>query len=176
MAVVDWRDRFNANWISSIRSQGSAPNCWAFAMAALYEAMVRIEHSVWCRRSEGDLGRATGKQPWDLGNPGEASIAAERYGVADPDCLPWSEATVLYTAKPHGASMTAMPLSPTPDRAGRTVRVAPNSHTVIDAGHVYDKKRWLNLVGPMAFMCTLPADFTGSPPSGQVLVRGSCPC
>ena len=58
MAVVDWRDRFNANWISSIRSQGSAPNCWAFAMAALYEAMVRIEHSVWCRRSEGDLGRA----------------------------------------------------------------------------------------------------------------------
>jgi hypothetical protein len=166
VAVVDWRNRFNANWISSVRSQGSAPNCWAFAMTALYEAMVRIEHSVWCHRSEGDLGRTTGKQPWDLGNPGEPAIAAERFGVADPDCMPWSEATVLYTAKPHGAAMTAMPLSPTPDRAGRTVRIDPNAHTVIDAGNVIDKKRWLNRVGPMAFMCTLPADFTGSPASG----------
>ena len=73
---------------------------------------------------------------------------------------------MLYTAKPHGAAMTAMPLSPTPDRAGRTVRIDPNTHTVIDAGHIIDKKRWLNLVGPMAFMCTLPGDFTGSPASG----------
>ena len=128
--------------------------------------MVRIEHKVWCRRSEGDLGRATGKQPWDLGNPGEAAIAAERFGVADPDCMPWSEATVLYTAKPHGASMTAMPLSPTPDRAGRTLRVDPNHRTVIGAGAVSDKKKWLTLAGPMAFMCLLPGDFTGAPPSG----------
>jgi hypothetical protein len=166
LAVVDWRNRFNANWISSVRSQGSAPNCWAFAMTALYEAMVRIEHGVWCGRSEGDLGRATGKQPWDLGNLGEASIAAERYGIADPDCLAWSESAVLYTAKPHGAAMTAMPLSPTPDRAGRTVRIDAGTHTVIGPGLVSDKKKWLNLVGPMAFMCTLPKDFTGAPPSG----------
>ncbi len=162
MAIVDWRNRFNANWISSIRSQGSAPNCWAFAMTALYESMVRIEHGVWCRRSEGDLGRATGKQPWDLGNLGEASIAAERYGIADPDCMAWSEAAVLYTAKPHGAAMTAMPLSPTPDRAGRTVRVDANAHTSLGAGKISEKKKWLNLVGPMAVMCTLPQDFTGT--------------
>lgn len=166
MAVVDWRNRFNVNWISSVRSQGGAPNCWAFAMTALYESMVRIEHGVWCRRSEGDLGRATGKQSWDFGNPGEASIAAERYGVADPDCMAWSEAAVLYTAKPHGAAMTAMPLSPTPDRAGRTVRIDAGAHTVIGNGHLTDKKKWLNVVGPMAFMCTLPADFTGAPPTG----------
>ena len=163
MAVVDWRNRFNANWLTTVRSQGGAPNCWAFAMTALYEAMVRIEHSVWCHRSEGDLGRATGLQPWDLGNPGEAATAAERYGVADPDCMPWSEATVLYTAKPGGA---ITPLSPTPDRAGRTVRIDADAHTVIGAGKITAKKRWLTLVGPMAFMCTLPADFTGAPPSG----------
>ena len=168
MAVVDWRDRFGAHWVTSVRQQGGAPNCWAFAMTGLYESMVRIEHSVWCRRSEGDLGRATGKQSWDFGNPGEASIAAERFGVADPDCMPWSEAAVLYTAKPHGAAMTDMPLSPTPDRAGRTVRIEAGAHTVIDVGPAmtYLKKLWLNLVGPMAFMCTLPGDFTGAPPSG----------
>lgn len=166
MAVVDWRNRFGANWIASVRSQGGTVNCWAFAMTALYESMVRIEHSVWCRRSEGDLGRATGKQSWDFGNPGEPAIAAERYGVADPDCLAWSEAAVLYTAKPHGAAMTAMALSPTPDRAGRTVRIDPNAHTVIGAGRAADKRTWLNLVGPMAFMCTLPGDFTGAPPTG----------
>lgn len=164
MATVDWRNRFNANFISSIRSQGSAPNCWAFAMTALYEAMVRIEHSVWCRRSEGDLGRATGKQPWDLGNLGEASIAAERFGVADPDCLAWSEAAVLYTAKPHGAAMTDMPLSPTPDRAGRTVRIDAGTHVTIDAGHISDKKKWINLHGPMAFMCAIPLDFRAANP------------
>src|SRR5262245_23368789 len=159
MAIVDWRNRFGANWISSVRSQGSAPNCWAFAMTALYEAMVRIDHGVWCRRSEGDLGRATGKQPWDLGNLGEAAIAAERFGIADPDCMAWSESAVLYTAKPHGAAMTAMPLSPTPDRAGRTVRIDPGAHSTIDPGnvqHLQDKRDWLELVGPMAFMCMLP--------------------
>ncbi|MDM0106557.1 C1 family peptidase [Variovorax sp. J22R24] len=166
MAVVDWRNRFNANWVASVRNQGGTVNCWAFSMAALYESMVRIEHGVWCRRSESDLGRATGKQGWDFGNPGEASIAAERFGVADPDCLAWSEAAILYTAKPHGAAMTAMPLSPTPDRAGRTVRIDVGAHTVIGSGLVSDKKKWLNLVGPMAFMCTLPTDFTGAPASG----------
>lgn len=166
MATIDWRNRFGANWISSVRSQGSAPNCWAFAMTALYESMMRIEHGVWCRRSEGDLGRATGKQSWDLGNLGEASIAAERYGIADPDCMAWSEAAVLYTAKPHGAAMTATPLSPTSDRAGRTVRIGAGSHSSIDAGRVADKKDWLDLVGPMAFMCILPADFGAATANG----------
>jgi hypothetical protein len=166
VAVVDWRNRFNANWITSARDQGGTVNCWAFAMTGLYESMVRIEHGVWCRRSEGDVARATGKQGWDFGNPGEPAIAAERFGVADPDCFAWSEAAALYTAKPHGAAMTAMPLSPTPDRAGRTVRIDPNAHTVIGGGLISDKKRWLNLVGPMAFMATLPADFTGAPATG----------
>lgn len=166
MAVVDWRNRFNANWVTTARDQGGTVNCWAFAMNALYESMVRIEHGVWTRRSEADLGRATGKQGWDFGNPGEASIAAERFGVADPDCLAWSEAAILYTAKPHGAAMTAMPLSPTPDRSGRTVRIDAGAHTVIGSGLVSNKKKWLNLVGPMAFMCTLPGDFTGAPASG----------
>lgn len=166
MAVVDWRNRFNANWVTSTRDQGGTVNCWAFAMTAMYESMVRIEHGVWSRRSEGDVARATGKQGWDFGNPGEPAIAAERFGIADPDCFAWSEAAALYTAKPHGGAMTSMPLSPTPDRAGRTLRIDAGTHKVIDAGFISDKKKWLNLVGPMAFMCTLPTDFTGAPATG----------
>ena len=43
MTAVDWRNRFGANWISSVRSQGGSQNCWAFATTAMFEAMVRIE-------------------------------------------------------------------------------------------------------------------------------------
>ena len=164
--MVDWRNRFNANWVTTVRNQGGTVNCWAFAMTALYESMVRIEHGVWARRSESDIARATGKQGWDFGNPGEPAIGVERFGAADPDCLAWSEAALLYTAKPHGGAMTSMPLSPTPDRAGRTLRIDAGTHTVIGAGLVSDKKKWLNLVGPMAFMATLPADFGAAPASG----------
>lgn len=69
---------------------------------------------------------------------------------------------MLYTAKPHGAAMTAMPLSPTPDRAGRTVRIDAGAHTTLVSGRIPDKKHWINLVGPMAAAVVLPADFTGT--------------
>lgn len=177
---VDWRNRWGWNWVTSARDQGGSVNCWAFAMTALYEAMVRIEHCVWCRRSEGDLARATGKQSWDFGNLGEASIAAERFGVADPDCFPWSEAAALYTAKPHGVDMSALPLSPTPDRRGRTVRIDANRHTSIS--NDAQKKQWIDLVGPMAVMFAPPGDLnalgsgiyttTGSGAAHALLVVG----
>ncbi|HEX2040818.1 MAG TPA: C1 family peptidase [Acidimicrobiales bacterium] len=155
--TVDWRNRFGRGWITSVRHQGGSANCWAFAMTALYEAMIRIEHLLWTRRSEGDMARGAGKQAWDLGNLGEAAIFVERYGLADPDCFPFSEAASLYTAKPHGASLSAMPLSPTPDRAGRTMRVPAGSTTGIS--DVAQKKRWIDLVGPMAVMIVPPPDF-----------------
>jgi hypothetical protein len=156
---VDWRNRFGWNWISSIRNQGGSQNCWAFAMVALYEAMVRIEHCVWCRRSEGDQVRGTGKDYRSLGNLGEASIFAQRYGIADPDCFPWTTAVPLYLSRPHGAELKALPISPTPDRAGRTVRIAAESFTVIT--DVAQKMQWIDAVGPMAAMFTPPNDFNG---------------
>lgn len=173
---VDWRNRWGRRFVTSVRSQGSAPNCWAFAMTALYESMIRIEHSLWTRRSEGDLARATGKQPWDWGNGGEAHIVAERYGVADPDCLPWSEEVVLYTAKPHGAALSARPLSPTPDRAGRTMRIHPR--TLVTMTDVKQKREWIDLVGPMVVTMTIFDDFgafsTGIyTPSPGAVSRGS---
>lgn len=154
---VDWRNRFGRNWITSVRSQGQSWNCWAFATTALYEAMIRIEHLLWTRRSEGDLARGTGKQAWDLGNIGEGTIFVERYGLADPDCFPWSESATLYTAKPHGPALSAMPLSPTPDRAGRTMRIAAGATTTLT--DPAQKKQWIDLVGPMAVMIVPPVDF-----------------
>jgi Papain family cysteine protease len=99
MTSVDWRNRFGMNWISSVRSQGGTSNYWAFATTALYEAMVRIEQCVWCRRSEADLVRGVGKQPWDLGNLGEATAFVQNHGLADPACFLWTEAATKYTAR-----------------------------------------------------------------------------
>ena len=152
---VDWRNRFGWNWISSVRSQGNSSNCWAFGMTALYEAMVRIEHCVWCRRSEGDLARGAGKQASDAGNPTEASGFASEYGLADPDCFPWGTARSLYLAKPHQRGQEALPLSPTPDRKGRTLRVPE----VIRISDNSLKKWWIDAVGPTYVGFTLPADF-----------------
>lgn len=160
---VDWRNRFGRNWITSARHQGGSLNCWAFAATALYEAMIRIEHLLWTRRSEGDLARGTGKQAWDIGNIGEGTIFVERYGLADPDCFPWSESAALYTAKPHGASLSALPLSPTSDRSGRTMRIAAGAITSLT--DPAQKKQWIDLVGPMAVIIVPPNDF-GSLGSG----------
>jgi hypothetical protein len=156
-ASVDWRNRWGWNWITTTRNQAGAPNCWAFAATALYEAMVRIEHCVWCRRSEGDAARGAGKQAWDFGNVGEVSIFVERYGLADPDCFPWSTFASIYSAKPHGTALSALPLSPTPDRAGRTMRISPGHLTGLS--DVEQKKTWIDAVGPMAVMVDPPADF-----------------
>ncbi len=64
--------------------------------------MVRIEHCLWNRRSEGDLVHGVSKQSWDFGNIAEATVFVERYGLADPDCFPFSESAALYTAKEEG--------------------------------------------------------------------------
>src|SRR5713101_2927667 len=152
MSSVDWRNRNGWNYISSVRNQGACESCWAFGITAMYEAMVRISHCVWCRRSEGDIRDGVGKQCWDLGNLGEAAAFAEKYGIADPDCFPWTQAAAIYSAR-EGAG--ALPLSPTSDRAGRTVRV-PAAHTISD---VSAKKQWIDAYGPMAMMFNPPVDF-----------------
>ena len=154
---VDWRSRFGRSWITTVRHQGGSNNCWAFAATAMYEAMTRIEHCLWTRRSESDVAQGTGKQSWDLGNIGEATIFVERYGLADPDCYPWTEAAGLYTSKPHGGEMRATPLSPTPDRAGRSLRVgAGHAVSISDPAQ---KREWIDLVGPMAVIVVPPVDF-----------------
>ena len=89
-----------------------------------------------------------------LGRPRRGSDIAQNYGIADPDSFPWSEAANIYSAR-EGSG--ALPLSPTPDRAGRTVRVGG----VVTINDVAKKKSWIDAVGPMAVMCDPWADFGG---------------
>ncbi len=58
-AQVDWRNRFGWSWITQIRDQDPCEHCWIYGATALVEAMVRIEHCVWCIRTEGDYMRRT---------------------------------------------------------------------------------------------------------------------
>ena len=166
MPVVDWRDRFGRNHITRIRDQAPSENCWAFAVTALVEAMTRIEHYVWANLSEADLARSAGKQHRHIGNIGEALIAAERYGIADQDCLPWNGGDVIYSARPHGPDMRALPMTTTPDRAGRTVRTAGATVTSIASGLTNEKRAWLSATGPMAVSVIVPGGFGAAPADG----------
>jgi hypothetical protein len=141
---VDWRDRWGGNWLTTVQIQNPCLSCWAFATAALVETMVRIEHGVWAKRSEGDLrdgwGGPTGEN-WIVrdgfapcehgaGVTGALDWVAE-HGIADPDCYAWSPADELY--------------APTADRSGRTVRIGRYQ----ELGSLDDAKKWLDAVGPV---------------------------
>ncbi len=143
---VDWRTRWGGNWLATMQDQNPCLSCWAFATAALVETMVRIEHGVWAKRSEGDLrdgwGGPTGEN-WVVRDGPKATPCAHGAGVtgaldwvtangiADPDCYAWSSVDKNY--------------SPTADRNGRTVRVPKYT----SLGSVDDAKRWLDSVGPV---------------------------
>lgn len=141
-SAIDWRNRWNRNWITSVRDQNPCNACWAFAGVALVEAMVRIEHSYWTRLSEGDVERGVGKSCPDLGNEGEVSTFFANNGIADPGSFPWTT--------------TLTPYTPTPDRNGRSVR-GP-AFTLMS---VADSKTWLDTVGPVITWFDVYQDFFG---------------
>lgn len=128
--AVDWRNRWGANWVTSTRDQNPCNACWAFAGTALVESMVRIEHALWVRLSEGDVHRGVGKTCPDLGNMGEVSGFFSSHGICDPGSWPWRT--------------DAPPYVPTPDRGGRSVR-----GPAFDLVSVADSKGWIDTVGPL---------------------------
>ncbi len=128
---VDWRVRWGGHWLCTVQNQNPCSNCWAFAAVALIETMIRIEHNIWSKRSEGDL-----RTGWGLKCANSASVTdalewAKNNGVADLDCFAWSVADTAYT--------------PTSDRSGRTARALNWQHV----GSVSDQKTWLDQVGPL---------------------------
>ena len=143
---VDWRNRWGQNWITSVRDQVPCNACWAFAGTALVEAMVRIEHSMWTRLSEGDVQRGVGKSCPDLGNLGEVSVFFAGHGICDPGSWPWR------TDSPPP------PYAPTPDRDGRSVRGASNG---FDQVSVVNSKSWVDTVGPLVTWIDVYKDFSG---------------
>jgi hypothetical protein len=141
MSGVNWQNRFGANCITSVRWQ-MCGSCWAHAATALIESTVRIEHSLWLARSEGDIRVGTGKRCKDGGNVTFALDWVRANGICDPDCFPDTPAN--------------MPHVTTADRDGRTVRL-PTVYTEIH--NIQDQKRWLDTVGPLTTRFTVWEDF-----------------
>jgi hypothetical protein len=142
-AAVDWRNRWGANWITSVRDQNPCNACWAFSGVALVEAMVRIEDSMWTRLSEGDVHRGIGSMCADYGNMGNVSNFFRDHGICDPGCFPWSTSNPPYT--------------PTPDRGGRTVK----GPAFTSVGSVADCEAWIDTVGPLVTWIEVYNDFFG---------------
>ena len=138
---VDWRSRFGQSWITSVRDQNPASSCVDFSTTALVEAMVRIERCMWITRSEGDLHDGAGRKVADGWWPTSALEWVQANGLADPGVYPWN--------------LDDAPYAPTPDRGGRTTRIASWS-AVVSAD---DQKDWLDLVGPLAACFEVFEDF-----------------
>jgi Papain family cysteine protease len=143
-AAVDWRQRWNWRWITTIRDQGPCGACWAFADTALVEAMVRIEHSVWTTRSEGDVHDGMGHRCDDADWPEVALEWIRRHGIADPGVWPYHTDDAAYR--------------PAADRTGRTVNL---SAAATPLGETEDQKTWLDTVGPVVAVLEVWDDFYG---------------
>jgi len=143
---VDWRTRWGGRWLTTIQDQNPCQSCWAFAATALVETMVRIEHGLWAKRSEGDLrdgwGGPTGENWVVRDGPANTPCVhgagvtgaldwVTANGLADPDCYSWAPTDKAY--------------APTADRAGRCVRVWKYE----SVGNNDDAKKWLDAVGPL---------------------------
>jgi hypothetical protein len=151
--AVDWRDRWGVAWLTTIQNQNPCQSCWAFAATALLETMVRIEHGVWAKRSEGDLrdGWGVAEQNWlrrdgvapcgHGAGEGDALDYVVRKGVCDPGCYPWYRSDHAYT--------------PTVDRDGRTTRIDGYK----SLGTAEEQKQWIDAVGPITAFLTAYADF-----------------
>ena len=101
---VDWRNRFGRNYVTTATDQGRTNFCWGFATTALVEAMVRIEHNVWCVRSEGDLMKGLDWFAFQGGwhDPHALDFLVNN-GLADHDCFPFSDVDAPYV-HPYSAS------------------------------------------------------------------------
>jgi Papain family cysteine protease len=139
--AIDWRNRFGTSWVTGIRDQNPCENCWAFATAGLVESMVRINHDVWCVRSEGDLrdgmSHTCAQGEW----PNVALDWIKQHGLADPRCYPWYAGNHAY--------------APTPDRPGRVVGIDDyTTLTTLDS-----ERDWVDGVGPLIAVFAVYDDF-----------------
>jgi hypothetical protein len=165
--VVDWRSRFGWNWITNIRDQDPCEHCWIYAATALVEAMVRIEHCVWCARSEGDYIESNKVTCGQCGDPTNVLNWVGSNGQCDLDCVPWvdrdpgNRTSAYWNPPPNGCgggSNAAPPAySPPFDRDGRTVKIP--AYTSI--GNVDDQKSWIQNVGPLVVYFEVYSDFYG---------------
>jgi len=136
-ASVDWRTRWGWNWLTRVKDQDPCESCWVFSAVGVVEAMTRIEHGYWSLRSEGDVHDGLNVKCAQTGGPATAFDWMKTNGVADPSCRAYETSD--------------MPVAPTADRNGRTVKV----DSYVSLGSIADQKNWLDHVGPLSacFTC-----------------------
>jgi hypothetical protein len=154
---IDWRNRWGWPWITSIRDQNGCEACWLFAAVALVESMVRIEHCVWPWYSEGDVHKGMHATCCQCGNAENALDWIKNNSAADPGCFAWpvTASGCSGCGGTGGGPYDAIAYTPTPDRAGRSVRIPAYTHV----GNVSDQKKWLDTVGPLVCGMTVWTDF-----------------
>jgi C1A family cysteine protease len=141
---IDWRNRWGWPWITSVQDQDPCESCWAFCATGVVESMVRIEHAVWSKRSEGDVHDGIGgKKCADGGSPDAALNWITAHGICDLACYPYKT-----DDSPYG---------PTPDRGGRTVKIPAH----VQIGDIEQQKSWLDAVGPLGVTFSVYHDFDG---------------
>jgi hypothetical protein len=140
-SAVDWRNRFGWPWLTKIKDQGGCESCWVFSAVGVVEAMVRIEHTIWSLRSEGDVHDGLGVGCAQTGGPPTAFNWMQANGVADPGCWPYEQSN--------------LPYKPTADRDGRTVKLS--GYTTLS--NIDDQKAWIDNVGPLSACFTVYNDF-----------------
>ncbi|MFE0510030.1 C1 family peptidase [Streptomyces sp. NPDC058964] len=138
---LDWRNRWGLNWVTQVRDQDPCQSCVAFGTTAVVESRVRIEHAVWCVRSEGDSHDGLGLHCADGSWPNTYFDWIKAHGLADPGCWPYRTDNAAY--------------HPTPDRNGRIVKIDGYQQL----GTANDQKQWLDAVGPITCCIEVPDDF-----------------
>jgi Papain family cysteine protease len=159
---VDWRNRFTWNFVTSIRDQAQSEHCWIYGPTALVESMVRIEHCVWCDRSEGDFIEANKIPVFQTGDPTDPLSWYANNGVCGQDCVAWVDSdpgdrSGPYWNPPSSAPVPPPAYNPPSNRDGKTVKIP--TYTVL--GDMTDQKNWIDAIGPLVICMDIYSDFQG---------------
>jgi len=166
-AQIDWRNRWGWSFVTEIRDQDPCEHCWIYAATALVESMVRIEHCVWCVRSEGDYIEPNKVPCGQCGDPGTVLNWVQGNGQTDLDCVPWVDADPGNRTGPYwnpppnncgtGSMLPPPAYAPASNRNGRTVKIP--AYTSL--GNIADQKNWIDAVGPLVVGFEVYSDFFG---------------
>jgi hypothetical protein len=129
--------------------------------------MVRIEHCVWCDRSEGDYIEANKVPCGQCGNPADVLNWYAGNGVCGQDCVAWVDSDPGNRSGSYwnpwpgacgGGSMQAPPAyNPPGNRDGKTVKIP--AYTAL--GDNTSEKNWLSSIGPLVVGMDIYSDFSG---------------
>ncbi|WP_186526143.1 C1 family peptidase [Leekyejoonella antrihumi] len=139
--IVDWRTQQGRSVITPVKDQGGCGSCVAFAVTALVESRVRIEHGLTVDLSEADLFYGSGCKCAVGWNPVGAISHVKSAGEPLEHEFPYVDVDTAYRALPARGGMLVRPTS-------------DDSCTSVD-----DRKNYLAHVGPMVGCFDVYEDF-----------------